>query len=256
MKVFVMTKKQFGINLLIVALAFLSVLAWGGLGVKASGVSAPRKRLPIYAVNTQEKKIAITLDCAWENSDTKLLLNLFEKYGVKATFFTTGDWCNRYNEDVKEIFSAGHAVENHSYAHPHVAKLERNKLVEDTKKCNAIIKELTGKEPNLYRGPYGEYSNNMLEVIEDEMSMKAIQWDVDSRDWQGKTAEEMASFIIKKATSGSILLFHNDTKNTPQALEMIIPRLQSEGYSFVLVKDLIFNENYTLDHEGRQTKLK
>lgn len=65
----------------------------------------------------------------------------------------------------------------------------------------------------------------------------------------------MVDTITKKVKNGSIVLFHNDTKNTPKALEQIIPTLKGEGYEFVLVEDLIYDDNYKLDHEGRQVKL-
>ncbi len=220
---------------------------------RESPVSAElAKRLPIYGVNTREKKIALTFDCAWENSDTQALLSLLSQNEVKATFFVTGDWCSRYPEDVRAFFDAGHAVENHSYAHPHPASVSREALIADTEKCDAAIRELTGKTPSLYRAPYGEYSDEMLRVLEDELGKSVIQWDCDSRDWQKREAADMAATVREKVRPGSILLFHNDTENTPEALRQIIPELKGAGYEFVLVEELILKEGYTLDHEGRQ----
>lgn len=254
MKVFILTKKQFVLLALAAAAAILGLIATVRYysDIETTLLHMSGRRLPIYAVETQEKSVALTFDCAWENSDTDILMSLLSEYNVPATFFTTGDWCERYPEDVKRIFNAGHAIENHSNKHPHVAKIEADRLKSDTLECEEIIQELTGEKSRLYRAPYGEYSDSMLKVLEDDLGYKVIQWDVDSRDWQGRSAQDMAETIIKNVKNGSILLFHNDTDNTPQALEIIIPALINQGYSFKKVSDIIYWEDYTLDHTGRQ----
>lgn len=219
---------------------------------KVQKAAASVRRLPVYSVASDEPKIALTFDCAWENSDTADLLALLSEYNVKATFFTSGDWCRRYPEDVKRIFGAGHAVENHSDQHPHVASIDAQKLEADTRACNETIISLTGTAPRYYRAPYGEYSNAMLAVVEDTVGLQTIQWDVDSRDWQKRSAEEMVSSVTGSVQNGSILLFHNDTPNTPQALRSIIPTLQEKGYVFVLLPELVAPAGTPIDHTGRQ----
>ena len=77
---------------------------------------------------------------------------------------------------------------------------------------------------------------------------------VDSLDWKELTEEEMKTRIFEKVKPGSILLFHNGTKQTADALPGILTALKTEGYSFVKVSDLIYKENYTIDHTGRQHK--
>jgi len=219
---------------------------------QAQKTAASARRLPVYSVATAEPKIALTFDCAWENSDTTELLALLSEYNVKATFFTTGDWCRRYPEDVKRIFGAGHAVENHSDQHPHVASIDAQKLQTDTNACSETITSLTGTTPRYYRAPYGEYSDAMLAVVEDTLGLQTIQWDVDSRDWQKRSADEMAASVTGSVQNGSILLFHNDTPNTPQALRSIIPALQERGYVFVLLPELVAPAGTPIDHAGRQ----
>lgn len=254
MKVFIFTKNQFVIVVVSVALFLLCGIAVVRFHSEIESVTLHMqgRQLPIYSVEATDKSIALTFDCAWENSDTDRLLNLLSKHEMKATFFATGDWCERYPEDVKLIFKAGHAIENHSDKHPHVASIGESELTVDTLECEKRIAELTGVKSRLYRAPYGEYSNEMLRTIQDKLGYKVIQWDVDSRDWQGRSAEDMAKTVISKVKSGSIILFHNDTKNTPEALEIIIPNLISQGYSFVKVSELIYWEEYTINHAGRQ----
>lgn len=211
--------------------------------------------LPIFGVSSNDMKIALTFDCAWENSDTQQLIDILDKYEVKATFFATGDWCERYPDDVLMLFDEGHAVENHSNTHPHVQSISKDKLIADTLACDDIIESITGVRPTLYRSPYGEFSDSMLTVFETELPHKVIQWTADSRDWQGRESYDMAHTIMSNIQSGGILLFHNDTINTPEALEIVLPALQEEGYEFILVKDLILWEDYAINHQGLQVKM-
>lgn len=237
-----------------IVVILVSLIIYNIVGIRESvQVNAVQEGLlPIFGVSTSEKKIALTFDCAWENSDTQILIDLLNEYDVKATFFTTGDWCERYPDDVMQLFEEGHAIENHSYDHPHVESIARDKLIADTSKCDDIIEELTNVRPTLYRSPYGEFSDSMLSVFETDLPHKVIQWTADSRDWQGREAMDMAHTIISGATSGGIFLFHNDTQNTPEALDIIIPTLQQDGYEFILVKDLILWEDYEINVQGLQ----
>ena len=218
----------------------------------AETAASPR-RLPVYSVETAEKHIALTFDCAWENSDTDELLAILKEYGVSAAFFATGDFCRRYPDDIRRFFAAGHAVENHSDAHPHPTAVSAAVLRADTDKASETVTALTGVPPRYYRTPYGEYNDAVMQVIEDECGLQVIQWDVDSRDWQGRTAEDMASSVLSSVQNGSILLFHNDTANTPDALRLIIPALQEKGFCFVRLDELVLPKGTPTDHTGRQT---
>jgi polysaccharide deacetylase family sporulation protein PdaB len=253
MKVFIITKKR----LTLCAFIFISMLIGTIIGAMVfviPNAAGGEKKLPIYCVKTNEKKIALTFDAAWGNSDTDQLIKILKEHKAKATFFTTGDWVTRFPNDVKKLSKEGHDIQNHSDNHPHVKDIGPQKLIEDTTACDQKIKEITGKKPTLYRAPYGEYSNKMLNVFEKTLAHKVIQWDVDSVDWKGKSENEMFVSVTQKVKNGSIVLFHNDVKNTPQAVEQILDKLGKEGYSFVLVKDLIYTENYTIDHTGMQIK--
>ena len=120
-------------------------------------------------------------------------------------------------------------------------------------KCNARIEEITGKKVKFYRGPYGEYNNTVIKAAEG-LGMKVIQWDVDTLDYEGKTADEMCERIKKKIRNGSIILMHNDTKHTATGLQQIIDTIKDEGYEIVPLDELIYYENYEINHEGRQIK--
>lgn len=256
MKIMIFKGKNFSFIITVVIL--VSLIIYNFLGVHTNVLANVTSNtideglLPIFGVSSSDMKIALTFDCAWENSDTMLLIDILDKYDVKATFFATGDWCERYPDDVLMLFQNGHAIENHSYNHPHVQSIAKDKLISDTLACDDIIESITGVRPTLYRSPYGEFSDSMLSVFETHLPHKVIQWTADSRDWQGRQPHDMAHTIISNTQSGGILLFHNDTINTPQALEIILPALQDDGFQFVLVKDLILWDDYSINHQGLQ----
>ncbi len=236
----------------------LGVVAAGAVAVTAIltsvGTRAAERMLPIYSVERGDNKIAVTFDCAWENSNTDALIDILGEYGARGTFFVTGDWCDRYPDDVKKLHDAGHEIENHSDQHPHVAGINVNDLINDTKECSRKIEMLTGEEPRLYRAPYGEYDDNLITTL-DGMGMKVIQWDVDSVDWKKPSPDDIKKKILGKAKSGSILLFHNDLENTTAALPEILKSLKAEGYELVGVEDLIFFDNYSINSDGRQVQI-
>ncbi|MEG0571267.1 MAG: polysaccharide deacetylase family protein [Oscillospiraceae bacterium] len=213
--------------------------------------TAPLKELPVYSVQNDDNKIALTFDCAWGIKEVDTLLNLLKDTNVKATFFVTGEWCDKYGEVVKNIATLGHSVQNHSNTHPHVLGMDKKTLFDDTVMCDNKIKAITNASPKFYRAPYGEYDVNLLQVMKQEPSHIAVQWDVDSRDWQKKSVNDMVKNVVKNTSSGSIILFHTDISNSVVALKGIIPKLLEKKFSFVTIDELLIEENYTIDNNGR-----
>lgn len=251
MVVYTMTKKQilriisavlFG--LLVAAIIIFAVF-------NAVTASADERKLPIYCVDRGDNKIALTFDCAWGNSNTDELLSILKNANAKATFFVTGEFCDKYPEDVKKFHDAGHSVQNHSDVHPHVNGMNINSLIEDTRECSRKIKMITGEEPVLYRSPYGEYDDNVITTVEG-MGLKVIQWSVDSIDWEDPDPYTIYERITSKTESGSILLFHNDLENTTEALPEILTELLQSGFEFAAVEDMIYYEDYYIDNAGKQ----
>lgn len=251
MKAITFTKKQIKRAAAIAAFGIAAAAAAVTLIATSVGTRAEKRLLPIYSAECSDKKIAITFDVAWENSNTDELIEILKDNDARATFFITGDWCDRYPDDVKKFFEAGHEIENHSDQHPHVLGANVNDLISDTRECSRKIKMLTGEEPTLYRAPYGEYDDSLITTL-DGMGMKVIQWDVDSVDWKKPSAADIKKKVLKGVKPGSILLFHNDLENTTEALPEILSNLQSQGYKFVALEDLIYMDNYTIDSNGKQ----
>lgn len=212
------------------------------------------KLLPIYNVETEENKIALTINCAWNAEDIDLILETLTANNAKATFFIVGDWANKFPEAIKKISDTGHEIANHSETHAHVNNLNYEKNVEEITKCSDRINKITGTQTTLYRGPYGEYNDTVIKAAEDNKHVM-IQWNIDSLDYKGLTGEQMWERIDAKLSKGSIILMHNGTENTALSLDTIIKNIKEKGYELVTVSDLIYKDNYTIDNNGVQHKL-
>jgi len=214
-------------------------------------VLSQKKDLPIYCVDRQDKTISISFDAAWGNEDTQQLIDILNKYNVKTTFFVVGGWVDKYPESVKALHDAGHEIMNHSNTHPHMTQLSVEKMKEEISKCDEKIKAITGVKPFLFRPPYGDYNDKVVKTCR-EMGYYTIQWDVDSLDWKELGPESIIERVTKRIKPGSIVLFHNAAKDTPAALPVILERLQKEGYNIVPISQLIYKENFYVDHTGKQ----
>ena len=215
--------------------------------------AANERLLPIYCTDRDNNVVSLTFDAAWGDEDTPKLIEILAHYNVKATFFVVGEWVDRCGESVKALADAGHEIMNHSDTHPHMTTLSKEDMIRELTACNDKIEAVTGVRPTLHRVPYGDYSNATIAATA-SLGMQTVQWDVDSLDWKELSAEEITSRVVSRVQSGSIVLFHNAAKHTPEALPSIIEQLQAQGYSFCKASELIYHDSYTINHEGRQCR--
>ncbi|HAT4282411.1 TPA: polysaccharide deacetylase family sporulation protein PdaB [Clostridium perfringens] len=214
---------------------------------------------PIHCVDREDKKISLTFDVNWaENDYLYEILDLLDENNVKATFFIMGKWViypegNR--EKLVEIHKRGHEIGNHSYVHPDFKNIGKDRMIEEVKKTEEIIEKEIGVKTNLFRFPSGSYSQEGLSAIEG-LQYKSIQWDVDSVDWKGESKEKEYKKVVNNVKGGSILLYHNNGKYTVENLKEIIPKLKSEGYEFVKISDIIYENSYEIDDNGKQLLIK
>lgn len=245
-----------GLKYGVYVLAAFAVLRGVMVTVKANvsvSNSVNGKELPIYCVETKEPKIALTFDAAWGNEDTQKILDILKKHDVHVTFFMTGGWVENYPDDVKAILAAGHDLGNHSENHKNMSQLSDEEKKDELMKVHQKVQELTGYEMFLFRPPYGDYDNAVVNVAKD-CGYYAIQWDVDSLDWKDYGVDSIIKTVTqhKHLGNGSIILCHNGAKYTAQALDTLITNLKEQGYTIVPVSELIYKDKYHLNHEGRQ----
>ncbi len=211
------------------------------------------KELPIYCVDTNEPKVALSFDAAWGNEDTGRLLDILKANDVKATFFMTGGWIEKYPDDVKAIAAAGHELGNHSENHKEMSKISAEECKTEIMTPHEKVKELTGIEMKVFRPPYGDYNDTLINVLKD-CGYHGIQWDVDSLDWKDYSADTILAKVLnhKALGNGSIILCHNGGKHTADALDQMIKGLKEKGFTLVKMSELIYTDHYELDNTGRQ----
>ncbi len=252
---FAVIKKKKALGVLCLTLALVLMLSLTYLsGSHVLAVGGTTRKLPVYCVKTDEKKVALTFDASWGADKTEAILSTLEDYDIKATFFTVGFWADEHQELLKKLHDSGRMeIGTHSDTHPHMSKLNKSQVELELSSSVRKIEAITGSKVTLFRAPFGEYDDQLLSVAE-EQGLKTIQWDVDTLDWKNKTAGEMAARVQKRADCGSIILMHNDGKHTVEALPLIIEGLKNKGFSFVTVGELIYQDNYYIDHTGKQIR--
>ena len=217
-------------------------------------LNVSNRRLPIYNVKTEEKKVALTFDAAWGADKTSKIVDIIKQNEVDATFFLVGFWSEKYADKIKEIDSAGITIGTHSNTHPKMSTLSADKIKSELQISSKLIEDVTGKKVKYFRPPYGDYNDTLINVAE-SLELKTIQWDVDTLDWKGINANEILSRVKNSVKNGSIILMHNNSDHIVEALPLIISYLKSEGYKMVSIDELVYSDNFTINNNGTQIKI-
>lgn len=217
--------------------------------------TSSQRKVPIYSVETKEKKVAITIDGVWGAEQTPLLLDVFATHDMSITFFFGGYWLEEYPEVAERIHQAGHEIGNHTLTHPHLSNLRKEEIKKELLETEKLIEELTGYRSRFFRPPFGDYNNLVIQVAE-ELGYQTIQWSIDSLDWRDPGPDFIVKRILDQVTPGSIILMHNNASDTPKALEILIPILKERGYQLVPLSQLVLEKNYYIEpHSGLQRPL-
>lgn len=211
------------------------------------------RKVPIYNVETEEKQVAISFDAAWGADKTQEIIDILEEFDCTATFFLVGFWVDDYTDMVKVIDDAGLEIGTHSNTHPDMVKLDKATMKSELETSISKIKAVTGKDVSLFRAPFGSYNNDLLDTAE-SLNLKTIQWDVDSLDWKGLSASEIANRVLGRVKNGSIILMHNNSDNVLDGLRLILNKLKIQGYKVTSISELIYQDDYTIDRNGVQHK--
>ena len=206
MRIFVITKRTLviaAIVLIAVIAAVIIAIAVSDGNATAAGsmavveeyeleVLAGKKReLPVYSVERDDKKIALTIDAAWEDDKTDFILETLISYNVKATYFICGFWVEKYPEKVKAIYDAGHELGNHTATHPHMNKLSAAQMQKEIEDFEAMMVKITGEKTKVFRAPYGEYNDSVITTVR-SLGYEVLQWDLDTVDMKWKPVFSMA----------------------------------------------------------------
>ena len=186
-----------------------------------------KRLVPIYSVQTDEKKVALTFDAAWGSDKTEKIVTTLKDSGVVGTFFLVGFWVEQNPDKVKFIDDAGFDIGTHSNTHPKMSTLSASQIESELKTSMNLITNITGKTVKYFRPPFGDY-NDTLVTVAGNLGLKTIQWDVDSLDWKGLSATEILSRVKSSVKNGSIILCHNNSDHILDAIPLIIDYLKTD----------------------------
>ncbi len=182
----------------------------------------------IWRLPQKEKTVYLTFDDGPIPEVTPFVLELLEKYGIKATFFCVGDNVRKHPEVFEQILEAGHQVGNHTFNHIQGFKCSTRDYAKNVETADGYIKS------SLFRPPHGQF--RLLQMLKLRKKYKIVMWDVITRDYNKSLSGEFVLNIVKKYTrNGSIIVFHDSLKaeqNMRYALPKAIEFLIREGYKF------------------------
>ena len=191
-----------------------------------------------------QREIAITFDDGPKRGTTDVLLDGLKERNVSATFFLIGMQVSGLEDLVQRMAAEGHQIGNHTFSHVNLNTLDAYKQNEEITLCSQNIIQCTNREQVCVRPPYGEVN----ECLRAWISAPLILWSVDTNDWTGKTADEIADYIVSEAKAGDIILLHDIYENSVQGALMAIDRMQAQGYVFVTVEKMFADHGITLEN--------
>ncbi len=183
----------------------------------------------------QRRRVALTFDDGPHPVYTEELLDGLKERDVKATFFVIGENIPGNEDIIRRMDEEGHLIGNHTYNHVKISDMSKEDACEQIEKTSALIRDLTGKDTEFVRPPFGEWNKD----LECSFVMIPVFWDVDPKDWTTKNVSDVVRRVLENTENGDIILLHDCYKSSVQAALEIVDELQGRGYEFVTVDELI-----------------
>jgi peptidoglycan/xylan/chitin deacetylase (PgdA/CDA1 family) len=211
------------------------------LGAPAAKVPTPEKSAPLKSALgadttdcSKVKCVALTFDDGPAVPETATLLEYLAQYKARATFFVVGQNAATHPEILRAEVEAGHEVGNHSWNHPDLTQLTTAEITSQLERTSAAIKAATGKEPTLFRPPYGAIDD----TVKSATALSPVLWDVDPEDWKYRDTARVAQTVIAQTGANDVVLLHDIHPTSVAAVPEILHTLTAQGYHFVTVSHL------------------
>lgn len=224
-----------------------AVLSYGAVSPSSSLFGPVLNRLP---GGTSRPALALTFDDGPNPEVTPRLLDLFEEYSVRATFFLIGRFVRQCPELVREIAARGHAIGNHTDSHPNLFWMRGESIACELQSCRgSVLDALEASATPLsnaelmtaMRPPYG-FRNPLLFPAAREAKMRVVTWSRICFDWKPQPPAKLID-RLGRAAAGEIIVMHDgdhrflngDRSHVPAALEHWLPRWRDAGFEFVTI---------------------
>lgn len=203
------------------------------------------KRVIMWRGNRRDgKDIAITFDDGPNPLYTGKFMDILEDYGIKATFFLSGNEVEKYPELARELVKRKHSIGNHTYSHRDISLLDSRELRYEIQLAQSTIQTVTGVRPTIFRPPRGRIAvNGIMHCIKSRLPV--VLWSVDSMDHTRSGVSSILSMVNANTVKpGDIILFHDDNDYTLTALPIVIETLSGKSYNFVTVEQMLIRNNF------------
>ena len=194
-------------------------------------------------IDINKKMIALTFDDG-PNYNTSKILEILNNYNVRATFFVLGSKINHNEKIIKTMDEYGMEIGNHTYSHKLMTSMSNLDIIKEVEDTSDLIYNIVGKYPNLVRPSYGSFNKKIKESI----NMPIIIWNIDTLDWKSHNSKKIVSRVMNKVSDGDIILMHDIYSATVKAVDILVPKLISEGYQLVSVSELFYYKNINLEN--------
>jgi len=189
----------------------------------------------IWDIPVAQKTIYLTFDDGPIPEVTEWVLDVLKGHDIKATFFCIGNNIEKNPHVFQKVIDAGHVIGNHTFNHINGWNTDNTAYYENVETCRQTILNHNGNDNGLFRPPYGKISRKQTKEVK-SMGYKIVMWDVLSADFDRTiTPEKCLDNVIKNATNGSVIIFHDSLKAFPNleyALPRVIEYLKEKGFSF------------------------
>lgn len=203
-------------------------------GLVAESLTASLKEADTRDIDPDKPMVALTFDDGPRAGNTERILEALDAVDGRATFFMVGTNVENYPDTVKAVAEQGSEVANHSYNHPQLTTLGTDAALEQIRKTNGLINDITGITPTIGRPPYGSIDAAII----DGSGMEWFNWSVDTLDWKYRDADTVYNNVISNVSDRDVVLMHDIHASTIDAAVRIIPKLDEMGYQLVTISEL------------------
>ena len=183
----------------------------------------------IYQGNTSLNNICFMVNVYQGNEYIEQMLDIFDIYNVKTTFFVGGSWAVKNIDLVKEIYARGHELGNHGFYHKDQDKLDFETNCQEIDLCHKVDSENLGVNMSLFAPPSGAYNVTTVDAAV-SLNYTTIMWTRDTIDWRDQDANLIYNRAIKDLSNGDLVLMH-PTEKTVEALSDILEYAKNNGFN-------------------------
>jgi peptidoglycan/xylan/chitin deacetylase (PgdA/CDA1 family) len=227
----------------------LAIAAGGAASSLGYASMAPKSQLlgrTFVRGNPRTRQLALTFDDGPSAGYTPALLELLDRYQVKATFFMIGNHVRRLPQIAEQVARAGHIVGNHTLTHPNLIFRSPAQVRAELAGCSRVLSEVVGSHSSLFRPPFGGRRPDVLRWASDA-GLQTVMWSITAYDWNPKSAGQIEERIMRQVGGGEVILMHDGGHNHPDAdrsptvgaVGRVIRRCRDEGYSFATILEMM-----------------